>query len=148
MPRLTDKTYLEQRTLLHRCWADRSAHGFSYLTYKGQMVLHHFYAPSKLLSREGALAHRQEVSRHDYSLPQRAGRAFKRILPFLPEPWPVTDTPVPVRSRRHRGADRIVVTAIARPEPDLRKLVTAAVELASQDIERDLVKLEQTLQEA
>ena len=133
MPRLTNKDYLLQRTFLLDAW-NHFPGVFSYFTYNEQLERHAYFAPSKELSDQEAIAHRQQVTHDHPSLPHRAGKLYARLhkqasaerdrLAHTPA------TPLITKSKRTAGQRRIAVGAVARPEPDLRKLALALLGLA------------------
>lgn len=79
MPRLTDSTYLQHRQLLVQEWV-RGGRSFADIGSLGQWDLHSFYSPAEFLTDEQAIAHRREITAHDPSLPNTAGKASAHLL--------------------------------------------------------------------
>lgn len=90
MPRLAAIDYLRQRAALREEWFTRDAYAFAALSPTEQFAIHDYYEPTKNRPPLGLIAHRKNITARRPSLPQRAGRAFARIRPFLnlpPEPF-------------------------------------------------------------
>lgn len=129
MSRLTQTNYLRNHELLR---ADRAANrqAFVFLSASEQWDLFAYYLPHELREAAALLAHRQEISRLDPSLPQRAGRAFhhwRRIEAALPayKAW-VTKQPH-LTSQKDR---RVKVFGEVNPELDPKKFAEIIIELA------------------
>lgn len=87
MPRLTDHDYLQNHELLR---ADREVDNtaFVMLSAGEQWDLFQYYLPHQPHTPAALLAHRRDVAALDPSLPQRAGRAYAKLLKLkalLPE---------------------------------------------------------------
>lgn len=106
---------------------------FAILTPKAQWEVHDFYQPSKELTKEQLLAHRRQISRERPSLPAAAGKHFDILNDYfrsdreLPKTEPSLD-----RSESAQGAGnrQVRVRALVRPEPNLKLLASALVDLA------------------
>jgi hypothetical protein len=150
MPRLTNDLYLERHGFLRKAWHD-FYDIFSVLPVTQQWELHRYYqsqsgrAPAELLRR------RAEMTEAEPSLPNRAGKSFSRVyrafrhafeyaqgdeqrffravVAQIPEAS-ITRHYVPATSTA--PARVIKVWSVARPEPDLQKLVLALKLLAEQ----------------
>lgn len=81
MSRLTDHNFLKNHELL-RTNRETDNTAFILLSADEQWDLFQYYLPHKAHKRAVLLAHRCEVSALDPSLPQRAGRAFRRWRRF------------------------------------------------------------------
>lgn len=79
MPRLTNQSYLLQCHQVRDHWLDESKNAFFLLTPTEQWVLFAYFAPSEKLSDDELIAHREDISFLDSSLPQRAGRALSKL---------------------------------------------------------------------
>lgn len=145
--RLTDKTYLRQRRSLRQLWLQR-AHTFSRVPISDQRVIHDFYLPGGDASDGELLEHRRIVTAEQPSLPNRAGKALRRLDPALKP-----STPSPSSRRRNRvavgalGRD-ISVRAVLRPEPDIVRLASAFMSVATQIEEAEAVALRATQRDA
>jgi hypothetical protein len=112
-----------------------------YLSALEQWDLHGFYAPADDFTEQQALAYRASTSKEHPSLPQRAGRAYARLMVFVQ--WEVAERYLaslpsrrapPVKSGKrtnHRGIDmNIRVQALVRPKIDYKNLALALLEFA------------------
>jgi len=120
MPRLTIPTYLSRHYQLKQLWT-YDQRWFANLSYKDQIALHTYYLPSLEKTKTELLAHHRNVQIADSSLPQRAGRAYARLV--RGDVW--TES-----ARRTTAGRHISVRAIARPEPDLKMLSKAVWQIA------------------
>ena len=96
---------------------------------------HAYFVPYKELSDSPAITHGQQVTRNHPSLPQRAGKIYVRFFREAKArqarlAQPATNR-VP-RSRSRVGKHNLRVRAVARPEPDLRKLALALLDVAKE----------------
>lgn len=128
--RLSDATYLLQYSRLKTEWESSSGSVFVVLSPTDQWALHDFYVCTKKLSVDEVLAHRRTVTVAQPSLPQRAGKAFKKIEVFLDMPPRVPMAPVhPDGRRRKAGAKRnIWVQSQVRPDIDPNVLAKIVVQ--------------------
>jgi len=78
MPRLTNKRYVEMHHLLRKSWL-QYRHPFTQLTPREQWDLHHFFIPAEQRTDAELIEHRAQIAAVDQSLPQRAGRAYRRF---------------------------------------------------------------------
>lgn len=125
MPRLTNKTYLQQRSLLVKVWqTDKFV--FSILPYDDQLNIHGFYAPYMKLTDDEVIHHRRQVTADYPSLPQRAGKTFKKVSALIRS----DGTRAYMRRSTPKSKERRVYTsALARPEPDIDKLAKVLLEV-------------------
>lgn len=126
MTRLSNSLYLRQRSRLYDEWFSKDGGAFVMLSPAEQWALHDFYACIKKLSDVDALAHRRNITGIQPSLPQRAGKAFKKIGVFLDLP-PRVPEPAPVhpdgRRRKIPGSKQAIsVRGVVRPEIDPERL--------------------------
>ncbi len=151
MTGLTFPTYRSHHHQLKQAWFTTNPYAFTLLSPTEQMALHDFYALTKSLTDADLKAHRESVSDADPSLPQRAGKAFAKIKPFLDNP-PVPTQPIQwqrrqARPRRRRGEPRpqrvLEVTSLVRPEMDAAKVAKVLLSLAKQ-LEREAGEEEQS----
>ena len=131
MPRLTTQSYLSRHYQLKQLWT-YGQHWFVNLSYKDQIALHTYYLPSVEKSKAELSAHHRNVRIGDPSLPQRAGRAYAKLV----------RGEVQLRRSTKSAMDgrQITVRAIARPEPDLRMLSNAAWRIALRVAHEDEVR--------
>lgn len=145
MTRLTSSTYRSHHHKLKRTWFITNPYAFTLLSPTEQMALHDFYVPTKALSDAELKTHRETVSAADPHLPQRAGKAFARIQPFLetnlqPSRSSLQATPTRWHPRhltpRRRGERKpklsVHVRSLVRPEIDAAKVAKTLLGLASQ----------------
>lgn len=78
MSRLTSADYLTTHHHLRTLWFDRPAI-YARLNYRDQLYLHRYFVPTVDALDHELLAHRRRVSATSYSLPQCAGRAYRRL---------------------------------------------------------------------
>ena len=117
VPRLTNQSYLQQRTHLRECWIGRRAL-YGKLTASQQWDLHAFFRPTEDFTDDEAIAHRVHLSKVRPSMPHRAGKAYRAFEE-------VERAAVPARAgTRSRTSDKVIhVRSVVRPEPDFAKLV-------------------------
>lgn len=134
MPRLATIDYLRQRAALREEWFVRDAYAFAALSPTEQFAVHDFYELTKNLSPLELIAHRKDITARRPSLPQRAGRAFARIRPFLNlPPSPFTAQPGGRRVRTWSAKDRHVhVQSLVKPDLDLGEFAKIIMDLAKQ----------------
>lgn len=135
MSRLTNSTYLHQHNELRRLWLDDPV-AFGYLSPDDQWRLHRFYQPDKDMSPDALLAHRQTVTEAEPSLPQQAGPALNLLYERASSPVVNRNRHARHVSQRSQGTHHITVRAVVRPEPDVKRLVSAVLDLARQ-LQRD-----------
>jgi hypothetical protein len=135
MPRLTPAAYQTIHEHLRQFWL-HDGDKFYLLSPTEQWLLHTYFMPDVQLSADELASYRREVTKQNPSLPQRAGRAFTKLLRELDaenarrEARAATQAPRGGTSRRRpsRNADRIVtVRSVVRPEPDKELLARALV---------------------
>jgi hypothetical protein len=114
MPRLTNANYLNQRKKLRAEWFDHHGSAFSRIPSRQQLELHDYFAITQQLFEAEVLVHRLTISRQQPSLPQRAGRAYRRIEPFLDR----TMQPVVASTR----GGHVVAYVVRRPQLDVSQL--------------------------
>jgi len=134
MPRLATLDYLNQRAALREEWFERGAYAFVVLSPTEQFHLHDFFELTKDLSPLEVVAHRKDITVRRPSLPQRAGRAFARIRPFLNmRLYPTPVRPAGERPRTWIAGDRKVrVFSQVHPELDPKVFAKIIIELAKQ----------------
>ena len=141
MPRLTHDTYCTQHRLVREAWlTDRPAP--ARLLPNEQWDLHDFFAPVYDFTDDELREYRQKITALDPSLPQRAGRALKKLeaarkgravaAQTRATAKPASDGP----KRKAKAADRkISVKSLVHPEPNMDRLAKALLEMA-----RDMAK--------
>lgn len=129
MPRLTDHDYLKNHELL-RANRETDNTAFVMLSAGEQWDLFCYYLPHEVRSYSALLAHREEISRLDPSLPHRAGRALSkmvRIKELLPEyrEWKATQPRIKKNAKK-----RIMVFGSVRPDLDPKKFADIIARIA------------------
>lgn len=133
MSRLTANTHYQCHTFLRRLWLTHDVL-FSVLSVSAQQQLHDFYRPAVELTPQELQAHRKVVTTREPSLPNRAGKHYRRIRTQyrqgLSHSIARTATSQVVSPPILLGAEpspsmKVVVHPIARPEPDLDQIVLA-----------------------
>ncbi|TWE12605.1 hypothetical protein BKA23_1420 [Rudaeicoccus suwonensis] len=150
MPRFTNHHYLELHRRLRALWLQDDANYLDFTTTE-QLTIHRFFAPGKDLDDEALLARRQEITKLEPSLPQRAGRAIanldqiERIAAYRqnraeelarnpPQPRPKGQ-----RVTRPKGSEyNITVRGVMRPEIDIQRLACAIVHMAMDKAEKEV----------
>lgn len=129
MPRLTNVQYLYQRQRLRVSWQRRSAAPFSTLSATEQVRLWAYFVPTLKLTDKEAIAHRKMISERFLALPQQAGRAYVRALPYLdPEP---RSGPAVREQRVKKPRGEVVIRGAPREKVDVYLLVRALISLAN-----------------
>ena len=136
MPRLTNPDYLEQRHRLMIAWEFRP-HLIAELELYEQHALHDFFAMSREMYDDDAIAHRQNMTKLEPSLPHKAGRAYGHFEQIVATDRERRAAPAPIESVPMRGAKRskktVRVTALVKPELDIQGLARAIMNLAKED---------------
>jgi hypothetical protein len=127
VPRLTNEQYLERHRALKRIWTEDQA-AFGVLPYNQQMDIHQYFVPNIDLTDDELIRHRHGIQNRQPSRPQRASKACVKIELAVRKNSHRSVAAVPVP----RGKRKITVTAIARPEPDLKRFAEALLELAKE----------------
>jgi hypothetical protein len=134
MPRLTDQHHLQTHRQLKRFW-EHAKSAYGHLTPTEQWQLHDFYQPSKDLTDIELLKHRNEITIKRPSLPQQAGRALAKLYAAAAYGAArgvrlrATATIKPAKRTIHR-VRAVQVYGVVKPEPDLKKLARALVQIA------------------
>ncbi|MGC4174495.1 hypothetical protein [Demequina sp.] len=133
MPRLTDQTYLSNYDALRDEYL-RGGRSFALLEPQEQWALFDFYLHHERHGREELLIYRQEITALNPSLPQQAGKAFRR--------WQqVRETAIAKRQQagpvKRRNSTDFTLGFQVRAEPDVRLLARAVVQLATYLVEQE-----------
>ncbi len=129
MPRLSVKTYINQHRQLRTSWLHFKGAAFAPLTPVEQLRLWTYYAPTLDSTPDELLEHRHKVTAQYKLLPQLAGRAYQRVLPYLQKP-PAAESAKPKRGRR---SGTVVVRSVQRAEVDSALLGRAIDGLVEND---------------
>ncbi|HEY1644796.1 MAG TPA: hypothetical protein VGF75_00235 [Candidatus Saccharimonadales bacterium] len=114
MPRLTKIKYFTRHQMVRQALLNN--HGaFSFLSANQQKDMHDFYATAKDLTQDELLSYRDEVTKRDPSLPQRASRAFLAALEGK-----VTKPP--------KSKSRITIHPALKPDLDIDLLAKALLD--------------------
>jgi hypothetical protein len=124
MPRLNTSTYLHHHYQLKSVW-EIDQRPFTYLSQTDQWDLHKYFQFASDKTGAELIEHRRNVHALDPSLPQRAGRAYAKLV--RGEQAPVTYSVLP-------DGHRISIRAVVRPEPDLKLLAKACVWMALKEL--------------
>ncbi len=144
MPRLTDSEFLAIHRQLKVDWQQATGL-YGYLSSREQWQLHGYFRPSEELSDADLLAHRIAISKEQPSLPQRAGKAYRKlelVRASLARARNVAVTPSQPTQRTSRKVRHITVRAVVNPKPDLHKLAKALMAMAM-----DMAKRGETMEE-
>lgn len=125
MSRLTTPTYLSHHHQLKALWAEGQSR-FSYLSWNDQLDLHRYYLLTLDKTELKLVAHRRNVHVSDPSLPQRAGRAYARLM--RGETAKARYTVMP-------NGRLISVRPLMQPTPDIELLAKALLQMAMREIE-------------
>ncbi len=126
MPRLTNEQYLYQRNRLRVSWQRRKGAPFASLSANDQLYLYAYFAPTVEATDKEAIAYRKEMSERFPSLPQQAGRAYKRVFPYLD---PERSGPVLPEKRARKARGKVVIRATRHRDPDAQKTTRALLYL-------------------
>lgn len=136
MPRLTNPDYLDQRHRLMTAWEFRSQLIAELEPYE-QHALHDFFAISREMYDEDAIAYRQEQTKREPSLPHKAGRAYAHFEQIIAADRERRAAQAPIKTLPMRGAKRpkktVRVTGLVRPELDIPGLARMIHRLAIED---------------
>jgi hypothetical protein len=141
MPRLSKKRYWKYHKWLKHLW-EEDIMVYAAISPARQRQLHDFFQPSKDMSREELLEHRQRVTAEQPNLPHQAGWALKHLQAEIQKPRVV----VPQRKYvQNRGAK---AHRIIRPEIDANKIARALLLMAYREADIDLVEYEKLLRDS
>ena len=140
MPRLTQSGYQVIHENLFQLWR-HNADDFQVLSATEQWHLHTFFAPDIAMTEADLAAYRKAITQQHPSLPQRAGKAFNRLLHELDaaearrEAFEASRT---ANGRRKKASNRhrqLRVQGVVHVVPDQAKLARAILQVAK-DIRR------------
>lgn len=117
MPRITRTEYLNRHHALGHLWPTQDG-VFANLTYTEQLDLHRYYSPAVQESDERHLAHRVWISQQDPSLPQRAGRAYAKLM--------TGGSGGRFVATRRRG-HQLTIGSVALPSPNVQRITRLIV---------------------
>jgi len=86
MPRLTNSDYLLYRAELAALFEEQVPVQV-FLSYRDQLVLHDYFAPTQELTDAEAIAHRLAITQANPSLPNRAGKILRQIEALRSIDW-------------------------------------------------------------
>jgi len=135
MPRLTNPTYLAKRQRLADAWEFRPGLFAGLQTFE-QRDLHRYFAFSRDVYDDDALAYRREVTKLLPSLPAQAGRAYARFERAIAADR-LRRTQAPETSARTKSSPRpkrvVTVQALVEPELDVKRLARVLLDFAIED---------------
>ena len=111
-----------------------------------QWDLHEFFAIRVTLSDEGLREHRKLAATNDLSLPQRAGRALKKLNERLAadsvhleaKRAALASAPTSAKRKYRKNANRTIrVRSVVHPQPDAAKFARALLDLAKELAEKE-----------
>lgn len=111
MPRLSKKQYWKYHKWLKHLW-ENDISVYAEISPARQRQLHDFFQPSKDLSREELLEHRQRITAEQPNLPHQAGWALKKLQQEIQRPRVV------VAPRKYARNVKVTAHPIIRPEID------------------------------
>lgn len=136
MPRLTNTTYLANRSTLGKYW-HRNELGWSKLSFENQSTLHEYYEPSMDLTEDQAIAYRQAVTAKWPSLPHRADRAYAEYNKVIAQLEAAPPQPRRTPGRRRTNKSYVIRTeALVRPDVDFDKLARVLLAIARDEAEK------------
>lgn len=146
MPRLAHHTYCTQHRLVREVWlTDRPA--LARLLPNEQWDLHDFFAPTYDFTDDELREYRQKITALDGSLPQRAGRALKKLEQAvlmqiaeakLREAQPQLE---PGKKTKRQSKDRVLsVRSLVHKQPDMQRMAKALLGMAREMAEADRAK--------
>lgn len=132
MPRVTHRDQYKHHLLLREAWTGGRYQGvFGALSTTDQWKLHSFYRPDDALSRQEFVEHLQRINKEQPQLRHVAGKLFQQFERALLQQARPTPALQPVESGSHRR--HIVVRAVARPQPDIDKLIRALIAMVEDE---------------
>jgi hypothetical protein len=84
MPRLTDRDYLRRHYEL-QLLRQQSPEVFAVVPAELQYAVHHYYQTAEVRTEDELIATRRHIQEDRSSLPQRASKAYARIVRGMPE---------------------------------------------------------------
>lgn len=140
MPRLTNQQYLSNERWLRGIWFTNLASLFTVLSSRQQWDLHTYFVPTNDTTDNKRLQHRRLVTERDPALPVRAGIYLATMRRLYDEACNAAQNnhrlidlyikKVVTPLKFTKSGRKIGVTALARPEPDLRVLARALIRVA------------------
>lgn len=140
MPRVTQREQYKRHLFLRRIWTDVfSQDAFADLSVNEQWKMHTFYRPDEVLVFPAFKEHLKRIKREQPELCHVVGKLYIRLqaafvtaevrrgTPAVPT------TPGPKRRLRREDAP---LRVIARPKPDIDKLIQAIRMMAAEDAKR------------
>lgn len=132
---------LYRHQFLHMLWSTDLKRAFLILTLSEQSAVHSFYRPAENLTEQELLDHLKAVRTKHPNLPQRAGKAYRKIEKTYLEAMHVANGDAALfdafmRERQAsavswtRRGQRITLTPQLRPEIDAKRIARAVYDLA------------------
>ncbi|MCW4467261.1 hypothetical protein OK351_17410 [Glutamicibacter sp. MNS18] len=131
MPRVTQREQYERHLFLRRLWTDfyGGQSVFGEFRLGDQLKIHNFYRPDEQLGFTEFKAHLKQTNREQPQLGHVAGKLFHRMQYefFAMEERRRLERLHPAAPRKSRRIQRgdVVVRGIARPKPEIDKLIQA-----------------------
>ena len=138
MPRLSNDLYLQRHHFLRAGWCGGVKELFGVLPAHMQRDVHAYYQPSQELADDALIENRRSVAKTEPGLPQRASRAFLQMQDAFDEAYEAfeaadyneavfNDFLARDMPSFKSGSRTLRITAVARPELDLKRLARALV---------------------
>lgn len=140
MPRVTQREQYERHLLLRKIWSDYfSQDAFADLSVNEQWKVHAFYQPDKALSFPDFREHLNRIKREQPELCHVAGKLYVRLqAAFVTAEVrrSIPAIPTTLRPKRRLRQEDVSLRVIARPKPDIDKLIQAMRMMAAEDAKR------------
>jgi hypothetical protein len=127
MPRVTTKEQFARYQYLFETYQQNQSF-FSWMSFEDQNALHRFYQPNQIHTLGSFSKHELEILRTDPSLPNRAGKLYKKLLRG-PRTKPQRQEALVPGSRGRR----LVVRAVPREHIDVQQLARALASLVYEE---------------
>lgn len=134
MPRVTQHEQYERHLFLRRLWTDFFGQGvFADLNVAEQWKVHAFYQPDEVMDFTVFKEHLKRIKREKPELCHVAGKLYFRLQEVSFAAEARRSAPATPRPKRRLRSQDVVVRVVARPEPDIGKLIRAARMMAAEE---------------
>lgn len=120
-----------QRELIAGAQQRRKGAPFASLSANDQLYLYAYFAQTEDAKDKDDIAYRKAISERFPPLPQQAGRAYKRVFPFLD---PERSGPALPEKRARKARGQVVVNADHHRKPDTQKITRALLYLVEAEL--------------
>ena len=129
--RRANEQFLYQRNRLRVSWQRRKGAPFASLSANDQLHLYAYFAPTEDATDKDAISYRKAITERFPPLPQEAGRAYKRVFPYLD---PERSGPALPEKRARKARGQVVVNADHHRMPDTQKITRALLYLVEAEL--------------